>query len=74
VDQDVAENQLRIQQMQDLLDQGTEDRVVFVFNIAQGADLRRQVWFHLLWVVSEVKDAPPNYKTSKPFRQIKVAL
>ncbi|MNY57894.1 hypothetical protein D3C86_1941610 [compost metagenome] len=46
VDQDVAEAEPGIEQMQDLLDQGAEDRMVFVFFIAEGADLRRLVIVH----------------------------
>ncbi|UUZ55118.1 hypothetical protein LP419_04430 [Massilia sp. H-1] len=55
VDDNVAENQLRVQQVQDLLDQRTENRMVFVFDVGQGANLRGLVVFHLA-VVSSISD------------------
>ena len=47
VDDDVGEHQARVEQVQDLLDQGAEHRMVFIFHIRQGADLRRLVVFHV---------------------------
>ncbi len=47
VDDDVAEDQLRVQQVQNLFDQRAEHRVVFILDIGQGADLRGLVIFHL---------------------------
>jgi uncharacterized membrane protein len=40
VNQDVAENQFGVKQVQDLFDQGAKYRVVFVLDIGQGANLR----------------------------------
>jgi hypothetical protein len=46
VNDDVRKHQLRVQQVQDLLDQGAEHRMVFIFDIRQGGDLRGLVVFH----------------------------
>ena len=46
--------------VQDLLDEGAEDRMVFVLNVAEGADLRRLVVFHLCsdlrWVRTIIRE------------------
>src|SRR5450830_52952 len=68
VDDDVRKNQARIEQVENLLDQGAEHRVVFIFDVAERTNLGGLVVFHRRRSskvgIKTGQKCSTNYKTS----------